>query len=218
MRSILVLNPKGGCGKTTLAVNIAGYYALRGKKVVLADCDPQGSSTDWLMERSTDRPPIHGIEAFSSGFHVPRGTEYLIMDAKAATYGTPLADLVRRAQSLVIPILPSPLDMRAASRFIVELTRLRRILSRNVKLATVANRVREDTLVSYRLETYLEGLKLPNGKRLPFLTVLRASQNYIRAADQGLTIFELAPSMTYYDMEQWVPLLRWLNSPRSIPG
>ncbi|MEE8055805.1 MAG: chromosome partitioning protein, partial [Gammaproteobacteria bacterium] len=82
----------------------------------------------------------------------------------------------------------------------------------------VANRVREDTLVSYRLETYLEGLKLPNGKRLPFLTVLRASQNYIRAADQGLTIFELAPSMTYYDMEQWVPLLRWLNSPRSIPG
>ena len=170
------------------------------------------------MERSSDRPPIHGIEAFSSGFHVPRGTEYVIMDAKAATYGTPLADLVRRAQSLVIPVLPSPLDMRAASRFIVELTRLRRILSRNVKLATVANRVREDTLVSYRLETYLEGLKLPNGKRLPFLTVLRASQNYIRAADQGLTIFELAPSMTYYDMEQWVPLLRWLNSPRSIPG
>ncbi len=218
MRSILVLNPKGGCGKSTLAVNIAGYYALHGKNVVLADCDPQGSSADWLAARPGDRAKIYGIEAWASGFHVPRGTEYVIMDARAATHGRALAELVRRAQSLVMPVLPSPLDMRAAVRFIDELTRLRRIINRNIKLATVANRVREDTVVSYSLETYLEGLKLPTGQRLPFLTVLRASQNYIRAAERGLTIFELAPSLVYYDLEQWAPLLRWLNSVRSLPS
>ena len=118
MRSILLLNAKGGCGKTTMATNIAAYYAMKGKNVVLADFDPQGSSMDWLDARPADRPPIRGLAAWQSAVRVPKNTEYLIMDSPAAVSGRPLANLVQRADSILIPILPSPIDIRAAEHFI----------------------------------------------------------------------------------------------------
>jgi chromosome partitioning protein len=119
---------------------------------------------------------------------------------------------------MVMPVIASPVDIRAAERFIKELFGLKGKINNKIKIATVANRVREDTLIAAQLEHYLQNIKLPNGKKLPFMTVLRQSQNYIRAAEQGLSIFELAPHKTYYDREQWEPLLRWLNSKKSIPG
>jgi len=217
MRTILILNPKGGCGKSTLATNIAGYYAQQGKRVSLADCDAQCTSSDWLKVRPDHFAKIDCAVVKDGMLQIENTTEILVMDSPASVHDQKLVNLIRPAQTVVIPVLPSPLDMRAAERFLHELISLRNKIGRKVKIATVANRVREDTLVAAKLEYYLEKLKLPDGSRIPFMTVLRASQNYIQAAENGMTIFELTPWKTYYDREQWSPLLRWLNSSRSIP-
>lgn len=217
MRTILILNPKGGCGKSTLATNLAGYFALQGKHVSLADCDPQGSSRDWLKVRPEHLAKIESVKVKDGRLEVHPETEILILDSPASLHDQKLVNITRAAQTAIIPVLPSPIDMRAAEHFLAELVGLRNKISRKVKIATVANRVREDTIAAAKLELYLEKLKLPDGKKIPFMTMLRASQNYINAAETGMTIFELAPSKTYYDREQWAPLLNWLNSSRSIP-
>jgi chromosome partitioning protein len=217
MRTILVLNPKGGCGKSTLATNIAGYFAMQGKRVALADCDPQGSSRDWLKIRPDYLARIESAKVKDGKLEIENTTEILVLDSPASLHNQKLVSITRAAQTAIIPVLPSPIDMRAAERFLAELVGLRNKISRKVRITTVANRVREDTIVAAKLEHYLEKLKLPNGDKIPFMTMLRASQNYLHAAETGMTIFELAPSRTYYDREQWAPLLSWLNSSRSIP-
>ena len=217
MRTIIVLNPKGGCGKSTIATNIAAYFSIKGKRVTLADCDPQGSSDDWLSARPDKYSAINGIMVEHDRLKIPRNTEILIIDTPAAMEDKKLKKYLRKAQSLVMPIIASPIDIRAAERFLNELFSFRGSINNKIKIATIANRVREDTLIAAKLENYLNNIRLPNGKKLPFMTMLRASQNYIHASEQGLSIFELAPSKTYYDREQWAPLLRWLNSKRSIP-
>ena len=217
MRTILILNPKGGCGKSTLATNLAGYFALQGKHVSLADCDPQGSSRDWLKVRPEHLAKIESVKVRDGRLEVNPDTEILILDSPASLHDQKLVNITRAAQTAIIPVLPSPIDMRAAEHFLAELVGLRNKISRKIRIATVANRVREDTIAAAKLELYLEKLKLPDGKKIPFMTMLRASQNYINAAETGMTIFELAPSKTYYDREQWAPLLSWLNSNRSIP-
>jgi chromosome partitioning protein len=218
MRTILVLNPKGGSGKSTLATNIASHFAIKGKNVTLADCDPQGSSQDWLLARPESRTAIKCTALKKDRLEVPKKTEILVMDTPAGVTDKRLTKFLGQAQTMVMPIIASPIDIRAAERFLDELFSLKGTVNNKIKIATVANRVREDTLVAAKLEHYLSHIKLPNGKKLPFMTMLRASQNYIRAAEQGLSIFELAPSKTYYDREQWDPLLRWLNSSRSLPN
>ena len=218
MRSILVLNPKGGSGKSTLATNIAAYFALQQKTVALADCDPQGSSNDWLSVRPASAAPIKSASLRNGKLQAPSRTDIVVVDSPAAIHGNRLANFVQCCQTLVIPMVPSPIDIRAAEHFIHELYSLRSLINRRIKLATVANRMREDTLAAAKLDYYLEKIKLPNGLKLPYITVLRSSQNYIRAAERGLSIFEIAPAKTLYDREQWQPLLRWLSSDRSIPG
>lgn len=217
MRTILILNPKGGCGKSTLATNIAGYFARQGKRVALADCDPQGSSRDWLEVRPEHLPRIEPARVKEGKLEIGKDTEVLVLDSPAGLHDERLVKIIRAAQTVVIPVLPSPIDMRAAEHFLHELFDLRNKIGHKIKIATVANRVREDTVVAAKLDYYLEKLRLPGGNKIPYLAVLRASQNYINAAEKGMTIFELAPSRTYYDREQWDPLLRWLNSNRSIP-
>lgn len=218
MRTILILNPKGGCGKSTLAVNIAGYFAQQGKVVALADCDPQRSTSDWLSTRPEHVPEILSASVTSGELRTPSGTEIAVIDTPAAVHGNRLASFVKLGQTMVIPMLPSAMDIRAAEHFIEELHSLRKLINRRIKLATVANRVREDTLAAAKLDIYLQRIKLPTGQSLPYLTVLRASQNYVRAAEKGLSIFEFAPAKTTYDREQWQPLIRWLSSSRSRPG
>lgn len=217
MRTILILNPKGGCGKSTLATNIAGYFAMQGKRVALADCDPQGSSNDWLRARPDHLSPIAGVKIGKQGLQVDPDTEILVLDSPASLHDQKLVSMVRAAETAVIPILPSPIDIRAAERFLAELVKQKNRIKRKIKIATVANRVREDTLIAAKLEYYLENLKLPGGRKLPFMTMLRASQNYIHAAENGMCLFELPPSKTCYDRVQWEPLLDWLGSNRSIP-
>ncbi len=222
MRSILILNAKGGCGKSTLAMNIAGYFATQGKKVALADCDPQSSCNDWLAARPADVPLIRPVRISGDKIQIQgqgkARPDMLVIDTPASVRGGRLANYVKLAETAVIPMMASPLDIRAAEHFIAELYGHRRLINKKIKLATVANRVREDTIAAAKLENYLHDITLPGGQKLPFITLLRASQNYIKAAERGITIFEFSPSKTLYDREQWEPLLRWLKSSRSMPG
>jgi chromosome partitioning protein len=212
MRNIMVLNAKGGSGKTTLATNLASYLAVEGHKVALVDLDPQGSASAWLAVRSAARPHIQGLhnDRGTKG-KIGRSTDYVIMDAPAAVHGKPLKELLRRAETFIVPVLPSPLDMRAASSFLDEMKKTGRTGRKEAKVALVANRARDYTNIYWQLDEFL------NKQKAPFLTMLRDSQNYIRAAEQGLGIFELAPYATAIDREQWEPIIKWIKSKRSQP-
>ena len=210
MRSILVTNAKGGCGKSTIATNLAAYYASEGFATVLADYDPQQSALSWLEERPEGFAPITGIAGFDAGLrNLPRNTEYLVIDAPARSHGRELADLVKRAESIIVPVLPSPIDIKAAEKFIDELMAVAKVADKKAKVAVVANRVKENTLIFEELDEYLTRLKAP------YLTTLREAQNYIRAYQRGLGIHELPPYLAWPDWEQWDPLLEWLDSRRS---
>jgi len=205
----MVINAKGGCGKTTIATNLAGYYADRGYAVAIADYDTQGSSLDWLKSRPENRPEITGLAAFKGETRAPARTDYLILDVPAAAHGKDLTALVRHAETLIIPVLPSPIDMRAAAHFIQELLVVGKVKREQTRLAVVANRVKENTLIFHALEKFLRRLKIPR------IATLRDTQNYIRAAERGLSLFEMAPSAVEQDLEQWKSLTRWVNSKRS---
>ncbi len=212
MRTIMTLNPKGGCGKSTLATNMASFFASAGNRVALADFDTQQSSLEWLGARGAAHAEIIGLDACQQPLRTPRNTDMLILDAPAAVHGKDLSNLVKKAETLVIPVLPSPIDMRACAHFIHELLTVGKVSRQQTRLAVVANRVRENTRIYHSLEAFLKKL------RIPFVATLRDSQNYIRAAQGGLGIFEMAPSSVEPDLEQWQPLLRWLKSKRSLPA
>ena len=212
MRSIMVLNSKGGSGKSTIATSIASYYATRGNKVVLADCDPQASSLEWLAARPSGRSTISGIDGSSGKFRVPRSADYIVYDTPAAVHGRELSAFLRRAQSIIIPVLPSPIDMRAATPFIQKVLDNGRVARKEARVALIANRCRENYNIYHQLDTYLRKVR-----KAPFISVLRETQNYVRAAERGLGIFELAPYAVRKDLDQWDPIVRWLNSKRSQP-
>ncbi len=210
MRSIMVLNPKGGSGKSTLATNLASYYASEDMDVVLADLDHQGSSLAWLKARPAGRPPIRGIAAWRSSAARPsRGTDVVIYDAPAAVHGRDLAALLRKAETYLVPVLPSPIDMRAAADFVAYLKHNSRVANKQIKIALVANKVREYTNIFLELEEFLKR------QRVTVAATLRDSMNYVRAAERGLGVFEMAPYLTAVDREQWAPLLSFLRSKRS---
>lgn len=212
MRHIMVLNSKGGSGKSTIATSLAAYYAGRGEHVALVDYDRQGSSLDWIARRPENRPKITGVAGFEDGFrHVPRNTDVAIIDAPAGCYGKQLTELVRHVETVVVPVLPSTIDILATSKFIDALREVGKVERKEVKLGVVGNRVRDYTLISQELDDYLGTLKMP------YVTKLREAQNYVRAYTRGLGIHELPEYLAWPDWEQWKPLVSWLNSKRSQP-
>ncbi len=212
MRHIMVMNAKGGCGKSTLATNIASYFASEGAAVVLADYDPQRSSLDWLERRPENRPEITGIAAFEEGLrYAPRGADVVVIDAPARSHGRELTDLVRHAETIVVPVLPSTIDMQATATFLEELKAVGKVHRKQAKIATVANRVRDNTLIWYDLDEYL------TKTRVPYVAALREAQNYVRAYTRGLGIFELPEYLAWPDWNEWEPLTAWLRSKRSQP-
>jgi len=155
MRHIMVLNAKGGCGKSTLATNIASYFATQGASVALADYDPQRSSLDWLERRPENRPTIAGVAAFEDGLrHVPRSADIVVSDAPARSHGKELTDLVKHAETIVVPVLPSTIDIQATSTFLKELQAVGKVQSKKVKIGVLANRVRDNTLIFDDLDEY----------------------------------------------------------------
>lgn len=227
MRSILVLNSKGGCGKSMIATNLATYYALERQSVVLADFDPQASSLEWLKARPRHRPAIEGIAAFREPPHPARKTDTFIMDAPAGVHGPELTALVRRAQTILIPVLPSATDMRATAHFIQNLLLVGKVERKQTRLATIANRVPEigarDNMLAtigyetlnlrlYRpLERFLERL------HIPFIAALPDSPCYALADQRGLGVFEITEERAALDRARWRPLIDWLASPKSLP-
>ncbi len=208
----MVLNSKGGCGKSTLSTNVAVFFARGGHQVCIADYDPQRSSLDWLAQRPGDLPPISGVPAYEEGLrNVPRSTEVLVIDAPARVHGLELNELVRRAETIIIPVLPSSVDMKACAHFMAELLEIGKVSRKQARLGLIANRVREHTLIYEELDQYLSKLKVP------YLGCLREAQNYVRAYARGMGVLELPEYLASPDWKQWEPIGEWLGSKRSQP-
>ncbi|HWK51510.1 MAG TPA: hypothetical protein VNR40_16560, partial [Steroidobacter sp.] len=160
-----------------------------------------------------DLPKIAGVDANEEGLRgVPRDTEVLVIDAPARTHGSEMNELVRRAETILVPVMPSPIDMKACAHFMAELLELGRVQRQQARLALVANRVRENTLIYEELDQYLGKLKVP------YLTSLRQSTNYLRAFQRGMGIFELPEYLASPDWDQWKPITKWLDSKKSQPN
>lgn len=213
MITILVINSKGGSGKTTLTTNIASYYAGKALKTAIIDYDPQNSSLHWLSGRSAHLPPIHGANAAppkgstlrSTMAWVPDQTEVMVIDAPAGASGLLLKELVRKAHFIVIPVAPSPIDIRATAGFIKDLLLTGGARNSNVKIAVVANRVRSRTTTAYvALERFLSALKLP------FLTIISDSDIYLQAAGSGEGVFDMDEAVSAAERQEMLPVMRWM--------
>lgn len=215
MQKILVINSKGGCGKTTIATNLASYFVSQDLSTALLDFDPQGSSIRWLNQRPQSRPEIYGVHVASRKnntgvtrsfqMRVPAETERMIIDAPAGVSGHELVDFIHLVDTIVVPVLPSSIDIHAVTRFIEELLVVGKVRKRGVNVAVVANRVKKNTLTYKALERFLKSLKLP------FIATLRDTQNYVHAAERGIGLFEMWDKRTDGDKAQWRPLVRWLD-------
>jgi len=213
LRKIVVLNPKGGSGKSTIATNLAAHYAWAGRTVALMDHDPQGSSMRWLRLRPADVAPIHGIAAYekklgvtrSFALRTPPGTDMLIVDTPAAVTPLQLPELTQDAHAIVVPVLPSDIDIHAASRAIADLLLVGRVHRSERRLVIVANRARRYTKAFSTLMRFLESL------RIPVAAVLRDSQAYVRSAECGMGIHEMKGALLQEDLDSWKPFLEWLE-------
>lgn len=213
LQKIVILNPKGGCGKTTLATNLASYFALRGPPPTLLDCDSQGFCMRWLERRRSDRAPIHGIAAYRQSpritrswhLRVPAETRQVIIDTPAALDSSQIHELIYDADNIIIPVLPSAFDIRFAAQFIADLLLVSQVERGNGKLSIVANRTKDNTLSLRQLMRFLNSL------RIPVVATLRDSQNYVRAAGRGIGIYELPYHQASKDIRDLVGLISWLE-------
>lgn len=216
VRRVVVLNPKGGSGKTTLAVNTAGYFAYSGFQTVLMDCDPQGSSTRWLRKRKPNQPPIHGIATFEKDsrttrswqLRIPDGTERIVVDTPAAIPAQDLPGYLQDADKIIVPVLPSDIDLHACSRCIADLLLVGKIKREDNRIGVVANRVRKNTLVYQSLMRFLDQL------RIPIVATIRDSQNYVRSAELGVSVHEMKSYIVRDDLAQWETLIAWIGGER----
>ncbi len=218
LHRILVTNAKGGCGKTTITTNIASHYAQQNLDVRLFDHDSQGSSLAWINRRSENLNSINGVDASRNADHrltrswqlrVPPETDVAVIDTPAGAGITELAALFRENDSVLIPVLPSPIDIHATAHFIKELLVTGGTRKRMVRLAVIANRVRKNTISYHALERFLFSLNIP------FISSLRDTQLYTRAIEMGVGVQEINSPRNKIDKEQWAPIIRWIETPAS---
>lgn len=206
-QTIMVLNPKGGSGKSTIATNLAGYLANFGVRVALADYDAQQTSLSWLQNRDPSKPYIYGTKPVSGKISVPPDVDYLVMDTPAALDSKSLPDWLVMADILLIPVLPSPIDIRTARYLVYQLMLKFRTTSYDKRIGMIANRARVRTSV------YQSLIQFTTQVNIPLLTTLKDSANYLRAMEQGLSIFDMGSQSARADIEQWIPLTNWLHQP-----
>jgi len=205
MKSIMVINQKGGSGKTTIAVNLAAYCAQRGYQTTLMDLDPQESSAQWLSVRPISKSKINGSKQFNKTLKKGKN-RVVIYDVPAAIHGSRLENYIKKADMVIVPVMPSPIDMRAAREFIQRVRSMGPVIRNKIKVGIVANRCRAYTNIFSELDSYL--LK---EKGIKYITAFRDNTNYIKSARTGLGIFEMGESSTAQDREEWKPLVRWLG-------
>jgi chromosome partitioning protein len=221
MQRVTVLNPKGGSGKTTVATNLAACFAAAGHRPALMDLDPQGSSARWLQKRPKESPPIHGIAAYSRSstvtrrwqLRVPPQCTIVVVDTPAAIDAQYLPEITRGADAILVPVMPSDIDIHAAAKCIADLLLVAKIRRSDGRIGIIANRVRSNTLISQSLMRFLASLDIP------LVATLRDTQNYVRAAETGLGIRELPQWQVRQDLGQWEEITGWLQrrQPSEVP-
>ena len=207
MKTVMVINSKGGSGKTTIAINIAAYYAQKGFEVRLVDLDPQQSSLDWLSSRPTAKPKKKGTTSFTKPLKQKQDNLMVVYDVPAAIHGSRLETYIKKAQKIVVPVLPSPIDMKAAKKFVQSLKNMGAVVRKKIKIGFVANKCRANTNIFLELDDYLL-----RAKGVHYITAFRDNTNYIKSAKKGLGIFEFAETATAQDREEWKSLISWINS------
>lgn len=202
MSNILVANTKGGSGKTTLATNLAGYFATLGGSVVLTDLDRQQSSTQWVQRRPAALPLIQSNHARSKLSKLE--PDWIITDSPAGLRDEKLAEAVKQASCVLVPIQPSAFDIGATRDFLDILAAEKAVRKSKTFVALVGMRVNIRTRSAAKLADFMEQTGLP------VLTFLRSAQVYTLAAEEGLSIFDMRPAQVTQDLEQWAPLLEWV--------
>jgi chromosome partitioning protein len=218
MNTTLVVNPKGGSGKTTVAINLASQFAANNIATTLMDYDPQGSSLNWLRSRAPQAPRIHTANGAPEKFgrlrsfemYVPPETRHLIIDAPAGASGVVLQEMVDRAHCIIIPVVPSVIDIHATGNFIKDLLAMNRIRGSDIRLAVVANKIRVSMPAYQPLLRFLDSLDLK------LLTRLLDSDMYVKAAETGIGIFEMDPGMTAAERRQFTPIVEWVGGEHAV--
>jgi len=213
LNKIVILNPKGGCGKSTLATNLAAFYAQQGRTPTIMDFDPQGSTITWLKRRPEALPTIHGIAAYkkpmqatrSWQLRVPDDSVTVIVDSPAGISHDELREITRDSTTILVPVLPSSMDIDTASRCIADLLLAANIDRNDHRLAVVANRTRKHTKSLARLMRFLDSLGIP------IIAVLRDSQSFVDSAEMGIGLHEMQPSRVRPDLEQLERIARWID-------
>lgn len=203
MKAILIANPKGGSGKTTLSTNIAGYLALRGQRVAVLDLDRQKSATQWLANRPLNLP---SIELMHSEVEKNTPVDWLVIDSPAGLHGKNLEHALKLVHRVIVPIAPSAFDIQASRDFLEVLHHEKMVRKGKIFVGVVGMRMDPRTRAALTLEQFLKGLNLP------VLAYLRETQAYVSAGFEGKTLFDLPPSVAQRELEQWTYLLGWLES------
>lgn len=204
MQSFLIANPKGGVGKSTVATNLAGYFACQGERVMLGDIDRQQSAREWLRLRNPALPHITTWELEADKpARPPRDTHRVVLDTPAGLHGKKLAHVLRLVNRVIVPLQPSIFDILATRHFLDVLLEEREIRKQHAFVAVIGMRVDARTRAAGELDRFLDSVGLP------VLSYLRDTQNYVQVAAHGLTIFDLPQSRSERDREQWKPIINW---------
>ncbi len=204
MPVIVVANPKGGVGKSTLSTNVAGYFASQGHAVMLGDADVQQSSRLWLGLRPPQARPIATWEVGPDDIaRPPKGTSHVVLDTPAGLHGKRFKEVMKLADKIIVPLQPSVFDIFATRAFLDELAQNRHAMKAQVGI--VGMRVDDRTLAADKLREFVGSLDLP------VLGFLRDTQNYIHLAARGLSVFDVAPGRVERDLAQWQPIAQWLS-------
>jgi chromosome partitioning protein len=208
MKTFLVANPKGGSGKTTLATNLAGYFASRGRHVVLSDMDRQESSLGWLERRSANTanlPLIHPLNG-RDGHISSMSAQVNVIDSPAGLRGEKLSEAVKAADWVIVPMQSSSFDINATQDFLEVLREEKSVRKERTFVAMVGMRVSARTKAALNLEEYLAQ------SGFPVMGHLRNAQVYVHAAEAGLSLFDMSPSRVKQDIQQWSNLLQWIRA------
>lgn len=207
VKSFLIANPKGGAGKSTLATNLAGYFAQSGRQVMLGDTDRQQSARAWLKIRSAVLPAISGWSVEKDQpLRPPRNATHVVLDTPAGLHGKALEKVLRQVGRVIVPVQPSLFDILATRDFLDALLAEKAVRKERAFVAVVGMRVDPRTRAAHELERFLASCGLP------VLSHLRDSQLYVQLAANGMTVFDLPPERVERDLEQWRPILDWAES------